>query len=272
MTLFEVSAGSSRVEFDYDIVGSGPPVVLLHARPFVRWYEPLIAALPGWSILSYRRVVRDAVVFGIGDDAEAVAALLRHVGVERPHVVGHSYGGLVTLAMAKQARAAVRSLALLEPASIGFLAPAEAEAAAAPLLGVYTASGARAAMEAFINMVGGDGACATLQRVVPDAVDDAVACARQFFEVELPAVARWTCGSADVAGITQPVLNVLGGASAPRFTTGAELIQRWLPHAHRQTIPGANHLLIADYPHEVAQVLNRFWRENAAEVAVGSVG
>lgn len=222
-------------------------------------------ALPGYSILSYRRAVVHAVDFGIADDAEAVAALLRHVGFARPHIVGHSYGGLVALALARHEPGSVRSLAVLEPASIGFLPPHEAETAIRPLLEVYEASGAQAAMKSFLGMVGGVDASATLQRVVPGAVDDAIAQARQFFEVELPAVARCACGPADVAGITPPVLNVLGGASDPRFTRSCELIQQWLPHAHRSTVAGANHLLIADHPVEVAQTLDRFWHEVDAD-------
>jgi pimeloyl-ACP methyl ester carboxylesterase len=43
-------------------------------------------------------------------------ALLRHLGVERAHVVGHSYGGVISLQLTLDTPNVVHSLALLEPA------------------------------------------------------------------------------------------------------------------------------------------------------------
>ena len=43
-------------------------------------------------------------------------ALLRHLGIERAHVVGHSSGGVMALRLALDAPEAVHSLILLEPA------------------------------------------------------------------------------------------------------------------------------------------------------------
>jgi pimeloyl-ACP methyl ester carboxylesterase len=260
--VFECSTNSADVVFEYEFAGSGDPVVTLHARPFVTWYGPLVGQLTGWTVLRYRRVVnpRDGD-FGIDDDAAAVAALLRHVGFARPHIVGHSYGGLVALALAMRGEPAVASLALLEPASSGFLAPEAAAAAMAPLLTMYRDEGAEAAMDQFLRLVCGADYRAVLERAVPGAFDDAAATAVQFFEVELPAVAQWSCVATDVEVVTQPVLNLLGNSSSPRFVESADLIQRWLPHAVRETISGGNHLLIADRPQAVAERLEAFWRE-----------
>jgi len=55
--------------------------------------------------------------------------------------------------------------------------------------------------------------------------------------------------------------NMLGSESAVRFGQGADLIQQWLPHAVRATIPQTNHLLIADRPQAVAEHLDTFWRQ-----------
>ena len=126
------------VSVDYDVVGTGDQVALLHARPFVCWYEPLVAALPGYSLLRYRRTLApDRSDFGLGDDADVCARLLRHVGFDHPHVVGHSYGGCLALELARRQTVALRSIALLEPATIGLLDPDEAIAAATPLMELY---------------------------------------------------------------------------------------------------------------------------------------
>ena len=90
------------VTVDYELTGSGGHVVLVHAWPFVGWYVPLIEALSDHSVLSYRRSVPlDGRPFSIDDDAAVCARLLDHVGFERPHVVGHSYGALLALALAR---------------------------------------------------------------------------------------------------------------------------------------------------------------------------
>jgi pimeloyl-ACP methyl ester carboxylesterase len=81
------------------VTGGGDRVVLLHARPFVGGYPPLVDVLSEYSVLRYRRnVPLDGRPFSIDDDAAVCARLLDHVGFDRPHVVGHSYGGLLAMA------------------------------------------------------------------------------------------------------------------------------------------------------------------------------
>lgn len=46
------------------------------------------------------------------------ANLLRELNVERAHVVGHSYGGVIALQLALDAPGIVHSMSLLEPALI----------------------------------------------------------------------------------------------------------------------------------------------------------
>ena len=75
-------------------------------------------------MLRYRRTIAgDPRAFSIDADAAALAALIDHVGFERPHVVGHSYGGLVALGAVRATPSGFASLALLEPAPTGFLPP-----------------------------------------------------------------------------------------------------------------------------------------------------
>lgn len=261
MSRFEHDADELRVVFDVDHAGTGPPVLLAHALAFAGWYDPLIAALDGWSVLRYRRrVTGDPRAFSIDRDAAALAALIDHVDIERPHVVGHSYGGLVALALARADPSACASLALLEPAPTGFLAPAVAEAALTPLFRVAASRGPVVAMRDFLRTVCGDDGVEALDAAVPGAVADAEAAAAHFFDVELPAVAAWDVDPHDLGRIDVPVLNFVGGASSPRFVEGAQSLQRWLPQAERHVVPGTGHLLMAAAPHDVASRLDAFWR------------
>ena len=115
-----------RIEYEL-LDGAMPVVVLPHARPFVGWYSPLASALDR-AALRYRRSVPRDRPWCVEDDAALCARLLTHLGIERPHVVGHSYGGLVALELARDHGVEPRSVALIEPASVGLLPPADAAA------------------------------------------------------------------------------------------------------------------------------------------------
>ena len=199
------------VTVDFEVTGNGDRVVLLHARAFVGWYVPLVDVLSEYSVMSYRRTVPvDDRLFSIDDDAAVSARLLDHVGFEQPHVVGHSYGGLVALALARSRAVALRSIALLEPAGSGLLDPEQATAGLAPLMEVYRTRGSAVAAEQFLGLVLGEDARSLLDRFLPGAFDEFVANADQFFQVELPAAAQWSFGADDARLIEQPILNLIG--------------------------------------------------------------
>ena len=250
----------SGVRVGYRLVGSGPPVVLPHARPFVRWYEPLFGRLSGYTLLAYRRETPDSPAWGIPDDARLCAELLAHLGLERPHLVGHSYGGLVALELARTDPAGPRSLALLEPATTGLLPPAEAAAQMAGLVEAARNRGPAAAMEQFLRVVAGPDGPRQLDQLVPGALAEARAHAERFFAVELPAAVRWSFGPADAGPIDAPVLYLRGAASSARFAQAATIIGECFPAAARGVLAGANHLLPAQRPATVAALLARFWR------------
>jgi pimeloyl-ACP methyl ester carboxylesterase len=264
MRRFEHAAEGLRITFDVDQVGAGPPVVLAHALPYASWYDPLIASLDGWSVLRYRRTIAgDRAAFSIERDAAALAALIDDMGLERPHLVGHSYGGLVGLAAVWAAPVRFASLALLEPAPTGFLPPAVAAGAMAPLFDAAASRGPVVAMHEFLQMVCGDDGVTALEAAVPGAVAAAEEAADQFFAAELPAVAAWDVDTDLLGQIDVPVLDVVGAASSPRFVEGSEAIRRWMPQAQHHVVPGVGHLLMAAAPDDVARRLDAFWRPAA---------
>ena len=248
------------VTVDYELTSGSGQVVLLHARPFVTWYAPLIDALSDHAVLSYRRSVPlDGRPFSIDDDASVCARLLDHVGFDRPHVVGHSYGALLALALARSRAVAVRSIALLEPAGSGLLDPAQATAGLAPLVELYRTRGPAVAAEQFLGVVLGEDARGQLDRHLPGAFDEAIANADQFFQVELRAAAQWSFGPDDAAVVDQPILNVIGTETVPRFVESAAMVQSLFPHAVRVELSGAGHLMMAQEPTAMAARLAEFW-------------
>jgi pimeloyl-ACP methyl ester carboxylesterase len=223
--------GFDDIELNYQLSDGGERVVLVHASPFVSWYEPLVAQLQGFSTLTYRRDLRRPDTGGyrpltVAEDAVICARLMEHVGWPTAHIVGHSYGGLVALQLAMDAPDRVASVAVLEPAARGIPSADKVVAALQPVFGAYRSGDTAGAVDAFLRHVCGDDYRMILERVVPGAFEEALDNADLFFQAEMPAVQQWRFGADDAARVTQPVLNVLG---ADRFVEGAELVQSWFP-------------------------------------------
>jgi pimeloyl-ACP methyl ester carboxylesterase len=239
--------GFDDIELSYQLSDGGERVVLVHASPFVSWYEPLVAQLHGFSTLTYRRDLRRPDTGGyrpltVAEDAVICARLMEHVGWPTAHIVGHSYGGLVALQLAMDAADRVASVAVLEPAARGIPSAAKVIAALHPVFGAYRSGDTAGAVDAFLRHVCGDDYRMILERVVPGAFEEALDNADLFFQAEMPAVQQWSFGADDAARVTQPVLNDLGTDSAARFVEGAELVQSWFPtpNASPSLTPGTS--------------------------------
>ena len=252
------------VELTYELRGGGERIVCVHASPFVSWYGPLIERLTDCATLRYRRRL---VVSGDGsyrpltvaEDAATCARLMDHVGWRTAHIVGHSYGALVALQLAIDTPGRVRSVALLEPAARGISSSEQVAAALAPVIGAYRSGDTAGAVDGFLRHVCGEDYRAALDRAVPDAFGEALDEADLFFQAEMPAVQGWTFGPSEAARVAQPVLNVLGAQSVPRFVQGSELIQSWFPQAERLSVPDAGHLLMVQNPAGLAEGLRDFF-------------
>ncbi len=266
--------GFDDVELTYQLHGDGERVVLVHASAFVSWYGPLVEHAPGWSTLRYRRRLKSDTgayrPLAVEDDAATCARLMERVGWPSAHVVGHSYGALVALQLAKDAPERVGSVALLEPAARGISSSAQVAAALQPVVAAYKSSDTAGAIDGFLRHVCGDGYRADLERAVPGAFEEALGEADLFFQAEMPAVQRFSFGPGDAAHVVVPVLNVLGPESVGRFVEGSELIQSWFPQAERLSVPGAGHLLMVQNPTALAQGLAEFFGRHPIATPRGS--
>jgi pimeloyl-ACP methyl ester carboxylesterase len=252
------------VELSYTREGGGEHVVLVHASPFVSWYRPLVGQLTGFSTLTYRRHLQRGEdgryrPLTVAEDAAICVRLMDHVGWHRAHVVGHSYGALVALELARDCAERVGSVALLEPAARGVSSSAQVAAALQPVFAAYRSGDVAGAVDTFLRHTCGDGYRVPLEQVVPDALADAVSEADLFFQAEMAAVQQWRFGPADAERITRPVLNVHGARSEQRFVEASELIQSWFPQAERLLVPDAGHLLMVQNPTALAEGLVAFF-------------
>ena len=195
-------------------------------------------------------------------------ALLRHRGVARAHLVGHSFGGCVALQLALEAPELVHSLALLEP---GLMVGASAQAYRAALergRQRYREAGAPVAVDEFLE-ARWPGYRARLGQVRPGAVEQAVADAATWFESDLPAGLDWSFSETEARRITQPILSVLGEQSDAlwsRFGETHRLLLTWLPHAEGFVLPGATHFLQLQNPRGMAGGLTAFFARHPCPV------
>ncbi len=263
------TARTHGAELEYEVSGTGEPVIFIHGAFVADTFRPLLAepSLAG----RYRRILyhRRGYV-GSSGTSERVSvarhaadcrALLRHLGVERAHVVAHSYGGAVALQLALDTPGVVHSLALLEPAlMVGASAQGYREALVRGLER-YRKVGAAVVVDEFLQ-ARWPGYRASLDRALPGAFAQAVADAGAWFEFELPGLMGWHFDEAEARRISRPALSVLGGESNAlwsRFGETHRLLLTWLPHIEGVVLPGTTHFMQLEDPPGIAQVLAAFW-------------
>src|SRR5919201_4673753 len=260
----------SDVELEFEVQGSGEPVVLIHGSNVAAEFLPLLRepALSDDTLISYhRRGMAGSSRTGpasIQQQAADCAGLLAQLGVQAAHVVGRSYGGPIALQLALDAPALVHTLALLEPAL--FMVPSGAAffEQLAPVAERYQRGDPAAAVELFLQGVGRPNARESVERAVPGGFEQAVRDADTFFQVELPAIQAWTFTQEDARRITQPVLFVLGAESLPLFSEVRGLVHAWLPQAQDLVVPGACHFLQMGNARVLVEGLKPFLGRNRA--------
>jgi pimeloyl-ACP methyl ester carboxylesterase len=254
------------IELEYEVVGSGAPMLLIHGAHIADALQPLVAepALERFQHIRYHRRGLggstwpvDAGPTSVPEQAKDTVGLLDHLGVERAHVVGHSLGAAIGLELAAQHPTRVASLVLLEPAFFATPAGAAFVGAVAPLTERYQAGDAEGAVHGFLALVGDRAWRATIEQTVPGGVAQAVKDAATFFERELTGPS-WTFGPEQAAAITCPVLSVLGSNSSPLFVEGRQLLHAWFPACQDADIAGATHLLQMQAPGAVAAAIAAF--------------
>jgi pimeloyl-ACP methyl ester carboxylesterase len=117
-----VQVGKLRIHY-LERSGSGPTVVLIHGLPgTAEDFEKVTPLLGG-----YRTIAIDRPGFGYSTGGyvpfehqlTSIHELLAKLGVARPIVVGHSYGGTIALGYAERYPSDVRALVLVDAAAAG---------------------------------------------------------------------------------------------------------------------------------------------------------
>jgi pimeloyl-ACP methyl ester carboxylesterase len=268
-------AAVDGLELAYEQCGTGDPVVLIHWGVCSAWGEPLMQApvlVDRHRLLRYHRAGfagsdRVEGPLSMAVHARHCADLMRRLGIERAHVVGHSSSAVVALQLALDAPQIVASLTLMEPARP---APSTELGAAflrdvvTPAVGAYRAGDRAGAVDAWFRGVFGSDPRGRLERALPGVVDRAIAEADAFFGQELPALQAWSFTADDARKIEQPVLAVLGARTAPTFRERLDLLASWLPNVEAFVLPEASHLLHLENPRGMAEAMASFYGRHPA--------
>ena len=117
-------AAFDGIELEYEMRGAGEHVVFVHHGAGADWFSPLFdePALAGrFRLLRYHRAgyvgsSRLTASLTFEEEAARFRGLMRHFGIGRAHVVGHSASACIALQIAADVPEVVHSLAVLEPA------------------------------------------------------------------------------------------------------------------------------------------------------------
>jgi 3-oxoadipate enol-lactonase len=240
------------VRLYHEVVGDGPPVLLLHAGGFDgRMWQPLVARLADRlrlvvpDLREHGRTPLPSEPFAHADD---VLALLDDLALERVVVVGASYGGGVALQLATAAPERVSALVLLAAAIPDHDWSAEVRAYWEQEEALLEAGDVEGAVALGVRMWVADPAVADL---VADM--SRTAFARQLgvddVEQERPI---------DLAAIAAPTLAVSGGRDVADFAAIADRIAAAVPDARRAEVPDAGHLIALERPAATADLLAGF--------------
>lgn len=256
-----------RGNIEYDVQGAGTPLVLVpgSCSTGAAWRGVISALPPGYacvttSLIGYGRSAerRTDGLKGIDVGAETVETVIAQAGGP-VHLVGHSFGGLVALAVALRGKSPLLSLTVLEAPALGaLLEPSEADHLRAfdELRDSYFAAhagGDREAIRLMIDFYAGEGtfdamppkvrnyACDTAHTNVRDWIDA--------YAFELP--------RASMEALDLPVAIGWGGNSHPAIRRANEVLTQRIPGASSSVIPGAAHFMISTHPQDVAGIISR---------------
>jgi pimeloyl-ACP methyl ester carboxylesterase len=258
------------VELEYQMVGSGEAVLLIPPGPLADGFLPFLsqeALADRYRLIQYHRrgqvgSSQATPPVSYAEQAADAAGLLRHLGVSRAHVVGHSTGANIALQLALDRPEVVQTLALLEPWLTASPSASAFFEQAGPAMEAYGSGEKEAAIAGLISLASGldwETSQAVIDDFVPGSVAQAITDADTFCAVDLPALSAWEFGSDDAAAVSQPVLSVLGADSARLFVDGAALLRSWLPTVEELTVEGAGHLLQIQRPGPVASAIAEFF-------------
>ncbi|HEX7066864.1 MAG TPA: alpha/beta fold hydrolase [Candidatus Limnocylindria bacterium] len=249
----------------YEVEGSGPPVVLIHAgiANLRMWDDQATALRDAYRVIRYDtrgfgRTETDAVPFSNRAD---VAALLDHLGEESAHVVGLSRGGMIALDFTLERPDRVRSLTVAAGGIGGYQSPNELPVETFEQPERWEEARDWEALSTWETEFWVDGPGQSADRVDPALrakVHDWILTNYQAEKVEgqpqpldPPAVGR-------LGELRAPLLVMIGTLDDPGTVESMQHLATSVPGARLEVFEGAAHLLNLEQPERFTSLLREF--------------
>jgi non-heme chloroperoxidase len=261
----------------YVAQGSGTPVVFVHGGlGDYRTFQPQFEALASTNrVVAYSRryhppneIPAGTAAYSFQVHVDDLAALITTLRLAPAHVVGHSYGAYVSLALALKHPELVRSLVLGEPPVLSLLEPSSVgrgllsafRRKGLPTRTAFQAGDVEGGLRGFIDAVFGAGA---FDRMPPDARQRVMTFGPEM-RLEMttdPSVYMTALDCGTIARLQRPVLLVTGDRSEPMLQGVAMELERCLQGETHVTLPDADHSLHRRDPGVYLEALRSFLRQ-----------
>lgn len=237
---------------------SSSPVLLLHSSGLSsrQWGRLTEILAPAYRVIAPDLLGSgdnppwpDGEPFDFAQDVDAIERLVTPLG-EPVHVVGHSYGGLLAVTLARRVPKLIRCLVVYDPVAFGVLNAAEgiredaegladlSRAATNPVFTDYARGGGDAWFEAFVDYWNGPGAW---RGMTESGRASFLRVGRKVFYEVWSLMHDRTPASA-YEGVTAPSLFLGGELSPPAARRVVAVLAKAFPAGREQTIPGAGHM------------------------------
>ena len=257
--------------------GKGRPVIFVHGTlgDYRYWDSQMEPFAKRYRAISYSRrcsvpnkYVGDYMDDTIANNAEDLAALVENLGAVPANIVGHSYGGFITLYCALKHPELVRALVIDEPAALTLItkipprplstlalllrSPSTAIAlirlankAFVPAQKAFRRGDSKEAVRMFVNAAQNseDGFEQLPQAVRSMFIDNRESLGGETFATTMPRFGR-----EDASRISAPTLLVKNELSPKIVHRIVDILAETLPHNEVVTLQGASHMLHAEKP------------------------
>ena len=261
--MLDLTRGDAHIA--YRRIGSGPPLVLLHATlSSSRQLRSLAESLaPAHTVLSVDRresgasVLADSIApapIDVATHVDDLVALLDAEGHRDVVLVGHSFGGCIALELAARQPSRVNAAWIYEAPYAAVASPAvraTLEQAGARTAAAAATGGPAAAAEAFLVTVSGP---AALDRLSPRA-RQRIGLAGRGAIADATLLGMHPDG---LASIECPVLLASGTASEPAYAEIAARLGERIDGATTEALAGLDHMAPITRPDVVATAIARF--------------
>ncbi len=260
--------GDEGARLYYEVAGEGHPLLLIHAgiADSRMWDEQFSVFAQHYRVIRYdmRGYGKTEVPAGPVSNHGDVANLLSHLYVEKAHILGISFGGLVALDFTLAYPEMVAALILVTPSVSGrqlsereqqFIEEENASLEKEDLAGATEVN-----LRTWV-----DGPTRTPQQVAPAVRERVRQMQMHAFSVPVPEEAEELLLSppayARLAEVHAPTLLLVGDADLPDRLTLTDELTSAIAGAQQVVIPGVAHMVSMEKPEEFNHIVLNFLRQ-----------